>query len=488
MVAPSQQNSTLALIDELLAEQQRLQTPVAVYSHAHNPASPGAPPYRDLIPLTTPQPGEQYAFEVDLDACSGCKACVAACHSLNGLDQSETWRDVGLMLGGDNARPFQQTVTTACHHCADPGCLNGCPVLAYEKDPETGIVRHLDDQCIGCSYCILKCPYDVPKYSSRLGIVRKCDMCHGRLSAGEPPACAAACPTRAIRIVTVAVAGTHADTSAFLPGAPDPKRTQPTTRYVSRRSLPANLQPADASAPRPQPAHTPLALMLLGTQLAVGLQAGAAWSGAGDGGLALTALAFGGAGLVSSVLHLGRPLRAWRVFLGVRRSWLSREALVLTAWFAISGAALVVSMPAEVPVVIGLFGLFCSAMIYIDTGRRAWRALPTFVAAFGTAGIAAAAAFTPAAAAVALAAKLAAERLFERSAPASSRLLKRGPLRRMAISRRLLGVFSVPLLLLGPVEPGAVACGLLLGAIGEGLEKLLFFRAVDPSRMPGFSA
>src|SRR6185369_3646357 len=141
-----------------------------------------------------------YAFEVDLDSCTGCKACVSACHSLNGLDDDETWRDVGLLIGGDRRHPFQQTVTTACHHCADPACLNGCPVLAYEKDPVTGIVRHLDDQCIGCSYCILKCPYDVPKFNHRLGIVRKCDMCHGRLLHGEAPACVQACPHEAIRI------------------------------------------------------------------------------------------------------------------------------------------------------------------------------------------------------------------------------------------------------------------------------------------------
>ena len=51
-------------------------------------------------------------------------------------------------------------------------------MLAYEKDAETGIVRHLDDQCIGCQYCVLKCPYDVPKYSKKRGIVRKCDMCY----------------------------------------------------------------------------------------------------------------------------------------------------------------------------------------------------------------------------------------------------------------------------------------------------------------------
>jgi len=58
-----------------------------------------------FIPLTTPRPGEQYAFEVALDSCTGCKACVSACHSLNGLDDRRDLRDTGLVLGGDDYRP-----------------------------------------------------------------------------------------------------------------------------------------------------------------------------------------------------------------------------------------------------------------------------------------------------------------------------------------------------------------------------------------------
>ena len=151
------------LIDDLLAEQKSLQTPIARYSDYHDTEPDLAPHYRTLIPLTKPGRGEQYAFEVSLDRCTGCKACVSACHSLNGLDDDEAWRDVGVIHGGRSTPGWQQTITTACHHCEDPGCMNGCPVGAYEKDLDTGIVRHLDDQCIGCSYCILKCPYDVPK-------------------------------------------------------------------------------------------------------------------------------------------------------------------------------------------------------------------------------------------------------------------------------------------------------------------------------------
>ena len=90
--------------------------------------------------------------------------------------KTRLWRNVGLLHGGDGSA-YQQTVTTACHHCVDPACMNGCPVLAYEKDAETGIVRHLDDQCIGCQYCVLKCPLRCAEVLEEPRIVRKCDMC-----------------------------------------------------------------------------------------------------------------------------------------------------------------------------------------------------------------------------------------------------------------------------------------------------------------------
>src|SRR5262245_16760027 len=73
--------------------------------------------YAALVPVRPPSPHEQFAFEVDLDRCSGCKACVAACHNLNGLDEGESWRDVGLLIGGEVERPLLQHVTSACHHC-----------------------------------------------------------------------------------------------------------------------------------------------------------------------------------------------------------------------------------------------------------------------------------------------------------------------------------------------------------------------------------
>ena len=409
---PTPAGSLSSFLSELLRDQQQLQTPVARFSEAHDRGTAPVlePIYRDLIPLSKPAPGEQYAFEVDLDACSGCKACVAGCHSLNGLDEEETWRDVGLLVGGTRAHPFQQTITSACHHCADPGCLNGCPVLAYEKDPVTGIVRHLDDQCIGCQYCVLKCPYDVPKYNERLGIVRKCDMCHSRLAVGEAPACVQACPTSAIKIVTVTThVGTNirVDTSKFLPGAPSPDYTQPTTRYVSKKPLPVEAIAADAATLRPQHPHWPLVFMLTFMPMAVGCFSLSYFFPAASALLAFTGWLAGAAGLFASVFHLGKPLRAWRVFLGLRKSWLSREAVIFGAWFGLATATAAARLPPHVPgfpllhsvysvlvahfslltavtAAVGIAGIFCSSMIYIDTHRHLWRAAQTFPRFFGT--------------------------------------------------------------------------------------------------------
>ena len=549
MSAP-RKNPTLALIDELLAEQGQLQTPVARFSAGHDSTSLSqlSALRSQLIPLSTPGPGEHYAFEVDLDSCTGCKACVSACHSLNGLDDEETWRDVGLLVSEDPAHPFTQTVTTACHHCADPACLNGCPVLAYEKDPVTGVVVHLDDQCIGCSYCVLKCPYDVPKYNPKRGIVRKCDMCHGRLAAGEAPACAQACPTHAIKIITVPAPNSASAFGAQLSALnaqlpPHPSYTQPTTRYVSKKPLPQNLVPADAATLKPQPTHWPLALMLTLLPLAVGtnilaallpfasrtsvtyyvtlfpasvLSPNSSPPGTLGAQLLLISIVAGALGLFASVFHLGKPLRAWRIFLGLRRSWLSREAVLFGLWFPVvllaavsafdskssvtyyvtlipSADALLDQLsafhrqhPAVLPTasaVIGTLALFCSVMIYVDTRRQFWRFTQTAPRFFGTALILALALVAPVVAAFILVAKLAFEARALQGTGISARHL-RGPLRRTTTLRFTLSLAALPFLLVPPL----VAVGWVLALAGELTERVLFFRAVDAPKMPGLPA
>ena len=394
---------TRTLIDALLAEQREL-TAVEAFARAHEHNDIPGSRYRALIPASAPGPGRQYAFEVDLDQCSGCKACVTACHSLNGLDDHETWRSVGRLASTDWRAPLQQVVTTACHHCVDPACLNGCPVLAYDKDPVTGIVRHLDDQCIGCQYCVMMCPYDVPQYSKARGIVRKCDMCNSRLSAGEAPACVQACPNEAIRITVVdqakvrgryralpALGGIETrqrvdPPNAFLPDSPNPAITLPTTRYVSRRALPAGLKAVDANEVRPAKAHPPLTFMLVVSQCGAGLAVLNALTGGGSRGMSVVATVVAILGVGIGTLHLGQPLKAWRSFLGWRKSWLSRELIAFGTFLGTLGAHQLLGHPlsALLAALTGLLAVACSAMVYVDTRRPFWSAPITFGKFFGT--------------------------------------------------------------------------------------------------------
>lgn len=352
--------------------------------------------YAARLPATSPGPGRQYAFEVDLDACSGCKACVTACHSMNGLEPGESWRSVGLLLG--SSAPYQQTVTTGCHHCVDPGCMSGCPVDAYEKDPVTGIVTHLDDQCIGCQYCTLTCPYEVPRFSASLGIVRKCDLCSDRLAVGEAPACVQGCPTGAIAVTLVDVATVAGDPGVAwpIPESPSPSHTRPTTVYRSTRPIPPDALPADHFEVRPAAAHTPLAVMLVLSQIAVGIHlaevAAPALVGARPGIVqALAALVASIAAMGASVTHLGRPKLAWKAIIGLRHSWISREILALSLFTGLAAlhafALLVGAVPPPVlamaTAVSGFAAVGCSVAIYAATRRRWWRA-PVLASRFAT--------------------------------------------------------------------------------------------------------
>lgn len=418
--SPPRAGSVRTVIDEFLAEQQQLN---AVESFSRWQTATTVPAqqryYASLLPATAPGVDEQYAFEVDLDRCSGCKACVTACHALNGLDEHESFRDVGLLLGGTTQLPVIQHVTTACHHCLEPACAIACPVNAYEKSPTTGIVKHLDDQCFGCQYCTLACPYDVPKYHAAKGIVRKCDLCSDRLAVGEAPACVQACPHEAIAIRIVSTRQVIDDSLSrqFLPGAPEPQFTLPTTTYKTNRTFPRNLIPADYHTPKREHAHWSLIVMLVLTQLSVGAFVVELWltsqlglvlgrTNTEVGSLGqvpgLTALVLGVVALAAATLHLGRPLYAFRAVLGLSHSWLSREivafgvfaklaALYATAdwWLQWCGLPIVSIKPwlGLAVAVSGLLGVFCSVMIYDFTQRPFWNGIDTGLKFFGSTAI-----------------------------------------------------------------------------------------------------
>jgi Fe-S-cluster-containing dehydrogenase component/DMSO reductase anchor subunit len=371
------------LVLALLAEQRDL-TAVERFAQKHESQSlrHDERRYRELLPRALPGSGQQYAFEVELERCTGCKACVTGCHSMNGLDEGEVWRTVGLLHGGSVGAPAQQTVTTACHHCVEPACMYGCPVKAYDKDPITGIVKHFDDQCIGCQYCIFMCPYDAPKYNPRRGIVRKCDMCSDRLAHGEAPACVQSCPNEAIAITVVEHAQVveMAQSSTFLPGAPKPGDTLPTTLYQqSSKPAPRNLLPADFYALSPEHAHPALVVMLVLTQLSVGAFAIDHLLGPSSRWNALMALLLGVCAMTASLLHLGRPRYAYRAMLGLRTSWLSREILAFSVFAGLAALHALRGGLAPWVTTSGFAAVGCSIMVYAATRRPAWRAPVTAV-------------------------------------------------------------------------------------------------------------
>src|SRR5690242_13925418 len=271
------------------------------------------------IPDRALLPGEQYRFHFDMTQCIGCKCCVVACNEQNGNPAPINWRRVGEIEGGFFPQTSRSYLSMGCNHCLEPTCLAGCPVDAYSKDPVTGIVSHSADACIGCQYCTWNCSYGVPQYNSERGVVGKCDMCHGRLSLGQAPACVSACPEGALQIEIVDVnEWRQAVSSPAAPlGLPADDGSLSTTRVTLPESTPPNARPRDITQVTPQHAHWSLILMTVLTQMSVGafvtiwlLQLLGASTPLGLA--AAVSLTVGGLALGAATFHLGRPVHAYR--------------------------------------------------------------------------------------------------------------------------------------------------------------------------------
>ena len=382
------------------------------FARAHDEAaSPGGPElagrYSALMPATPPGDGQQYAFEVDLDACSGCKSCVAACHAMNGLEEEESWRDVGLLHGGGEAQPV----------------LQHWPLIVMLALTQMSVGAFLVEQVLG---------------------------------------------------------------------------------LVAPSALMASIRPLHSAS----------------------------------------ALVFGLLALAVSVMHLGRPLYAFRAVIGLRHSWLSREivAFGLFAGLAVTYAAwpwadahLLSGDRAAPPWLgwtvagVGVAGIGCSVMVYQFTQKDFWNGWSTgckFLLTAAVLGLAAAwlslmvtAAWTESAASSAalhrygpvlcraLIAAAALKLVFEAAlcrhlAARSTTSLKRtallmtGALSQMTVARFAAGVVggvAMPGLVLLTRTPAGedvmlapfVAMLFVACLAGELLERYLFFAAVASPKMPG---
>jgi formate dehydrogenase iron-sulfur subunit len=143
------------------------------------------------------------AILYDATLCVGCLQCEVACAEQNKL----TYNDAIAAEKKTSAHKFTYVMTRSdekymrklCMHCVDPACASVCPVGAMHKTALGPVVYDVD-KCMGCRYCMLGCPFGVPKYewSAVLPRVRKCTMCYeARTSKGMPTACSEACPTGA---------------------------------------------------------------------------------------------------------------------------------------------------------------------------------------------------------------------------------------------------------------------------------------------------
>jgi formate dehydrogenase iron-sulfur subunit len=143
------------------------------------------------------------ALLYDATQCIGCKQCEVACAQQNGLpyndaiaaeEKQSEHKYTAVLTHGEH---FMRRL---CMNCDDPACASACPVAALRKTP-AGPVIYDADRCMGCRYCMLACPFSVPKYEwgKVLPKVRKCTMCPDRVAAGKQTACAEICPTGATK-------------------------------------------------------------------------------------------------------------------------------------------------------------------------------------------------------------------------------------------------------------------------------------------------
>jgi len=183
---------------------------------------------------------------IDLDKCTGCGACSVACQAENNISfrpdesmklRSITWMEIYQLSNGKDYPDYRFSyLPRPCMHCDSDHhspCTFVCPVNATTRDENNGLVTHIYPRCIGCRYCMVACPYHArdfnwwdpawpkqmesmlsPEVSTRMrGVVEKCTFCHHRLlkarskayvDGADPnkvtyaPACADACPTKAI--------------------------------------------------------------------------------------------------------------------------------------------------------------------------------------------------------------------------------------------------------------------------------------------------
>lgn len=151
---------------------------------------------------------------VDIPKCIGCGSCTVACKLWNQVEFDEQYPAAGqgavlndknwtivtsCEVVNTNHEPAWRFVKQQCLHCQQPACVSACFSKALQKNDD-GAVVYYPHLCVGCRYCMVACPFDIPRYewNKTFPLVTKCQMCSTRISRGEAPACVCVCPTGAM--------------------------------------------------------------------------------------------------------------------------------------------------------------------------------------------------------------------------------------------------------------------------------------------------
>ena len=327
----------------------------------------------------------RWAITVDLSRCVGCQTCTSSCKHANATAPGVQWRKVlDFEVGSfpDVARAF---VPVGCMHCEEPSCLEVCPSTATRKRDD-GIVTIDYDICIGCSYCIVACPYQAryrvdapePAYGrgrqmrheavrddqKRLGVAQKCTLCADRIDSGlaaglvpgldeaATPACVASCISGALQMGDLD--DPESNVSQLLREHAHSRMHEdlgngPGIYYLHERAGP------DAAPAGPPPmAEDPPGLAAVSPRLqtqwdwraamnfilggsGTGLFAANMLAGPSSWWIALLALAMVGIGLAHVWAEIGKPWRFLNVYRHPQMSWMTREAMIALPFFALGG-------------------------------------------------------------------------------------------------------------------------------------------------------
>ena len=139
----------------------------------------------------------EYGFTFNNEKCIQCYGCEVACKTSRGLELGVHWRSVKNIWLGRYPEVRNTSASVACMHCAEPVCVDACPVGAIKKRAKDGIVVVDRGKCIGCKTCLEECSYGAPAFGADEKM-QKCDLCFDRLLKGKKTVCVDSCPMFAL--------------------------------------------------------------------------------------------------------------------------------------------------------------------------------------------------------------------------------------------------------------------------------------------------